>query len=426
MARTYKRKTVTKYKIEDLKKAVKEVVKGTLTLGKAALKYNVPKTTIFDQLNKTTVIEPKAGIKTLFSVEQERELEEYILKCCRLFYGLTVDKIRKIAFQFAEVNKLRHKFNKNTCTAGKDWYYNFIKRHPNISLRKPEGTSLNRINAFNESEVQIFIDNLISLKDKYKFDAESIYNVDETGIFTVQKNLKILASKRQKQVGKCISVERGIMTTVVCAFSASGKYVPPFFIFKRKRMHDQLMKGSNNNMIAGISDSGWINENLFCDWLHHFIYFTKASKETPVLLILNNYESHISLESFMICRDNGINLITLPPHTSHKLQPLDLTFFGPLKSAYNIERERYMAEHPGRRITQYEVVELFTKAFNRVSNIEKAQNGFKAAGIYPFDSYKFEEFFSTSTEETTPNTSDNLTNPSNTVAFSPVGSHLHT
>jgi hypothetical protein len=75
------------------------------------------------------------------------------------------------------------------------------------------------------------------------------------------------------------------------------------------------------------------------------------------------------------------------------MQPLDLTYFGPLKTAYNRECDSYMASHVGQRITQYEVVELFTKAFNRISNIEKAANGFRAAGIWPLDATKFDEQF---------------------------------
>lgn len=80
-----------------------------------------------------------------------------------------------------------------------------------------------------------------------------------------------MAPKGQKQVGIATSGERGITTTVVCAFSASGTYIPPFFIFKRKQMNAQLLGGSNENMIAAVSESGWINENLFVNWLHHFI-----------------------------------------------------------------------------------------------------------------------------------------------------------
>ncbi|KAK9753029.1 hypothetical protein QE152_g3821 [Popillia japonica] len=50
-----------------------------------------------------------------------------------------------------------------------------------------------------------------------------------------------------------------------------------------------------------------------------------------------------------------------------------------------------MTSNVGRKITQYEVVELFTKAFNRISNREKAANGFRAAGSWPLDTTKFDE-----------------------------------
>lgn len=70
--------------------------------------------------------------------------------------------------------------------AGKDWFYGFKKSHPNISLRRP--TSINRITAFNETEVKMFFNNLESLQIKYQFDGTRIYNVDETSISNVQRN----------------------------------------------------------------------------------------------------------------------------------------------------------------------------------------------------------------------------------------------
>ncbi|XP_045456865.1 MFS-type transporter clz9-like [Melitaea cinxia] len=190
--------------------------------------------------------------------------------------------------------------------AGKDWFYAFKKRNPNISLRRPESTSINRITAFNETEVKMFFNNLESLQTKYQFDANRIYNVDETGISNVQRNSRILASKGQKQVGMISSGEKGTTITVVCAFSASGNYIPPFFIFKRKRMNAQLLHGGNSDMIAAVSDLDWINENLFVDWLHHFISNAKPSVEKPILLVLDNHESHVSLACYLLCRKNGI------------------------------------------------------------------------------------------------------------------------
>lgn len=395
MPRVYKRKTEKKYTLETLKIAIREIQEKNLSFRKAAEKYNVPRATLLDQVRKSAedVKDPKRGKKPIFNESQEQELVQFILKSCRNYFGVTPITLRKVAFDFATANGLAHNFNKATGIAGIEWYYSFMSRHPEISLRKPEATSLSRITAFNTEEVDIFFTNLTHLMSKHNFRPDAIYNVDETGISTVQRNSKILAPKGLKQVGKCTSAERGSLTTVVNACSASGNYVPPFFIFKRKRMNPLLMKQSNSNMIASISDSGWINEELFVQWLHHFKSFTRPSADNVILLVLDNHESHISLAACNFCKKKFIHVITLPPHTSHKMQPLDLTFHGPLKTAYNRECETHMVNNPGAKITGYDIVGLYTKAFNRTTNIEKAINGFRAAGICPLDKEIFRTTF---------------------------------
>lgn len=95
-----------------------------------------------------------------------------------------------------------------------------------------------------------------------------------------------------------------------------------------------LVKGCNIDMVAKVSDSGWINESIFIDYLRHFISFVKPTKENPVLLILDNHESHISLGAYELYREHGLHVLSLPPHVSHKMQPLDLTIFSLLKIAY--------------------------------------------------------------------------------------------
>lgn len=395
MPRKYKRKTSKKYTIEDLKAAVREIKEKKISFRKAEEKYSVPRSTLLDQMKKqdSDITEPKRGNKPVFNNSQEEELVKLIVNACRNFYGITIPSLRKIAYEFASANGLKNNFDKKVGMAGMDWYYGFMARHPYIALRKPEATSLSRISAFNAEEVELFFDNLCLLMSKHKFKTNDIYNVDETGISTVQRNSRILAIRGLKQVGKCTSGERGTLTTVVNACSAAGYYIPPFFIFKRKRMNPLLMKQSNNNMIASVSDSGWISEKLFVDWLHHFKSFARPSLDNPILLILDNHESHISLAAYNICKKNNIHVLTLPPHTSHRMQPLDLTFHGPLKTAYNKECESYMTNNPGAKITTFDVVGLYTKAFNRTTTLEKAISGFKAAGICPMDKEKFKATF---------------------------------
>lgn len=78
---------------------------------------------------------------------------------------------------------LKHNFN--TRLAERVWFDRFITRN-NISVRKPEATSINRVTAFNKTEVQQFYKLLEELIKKYKFLPKNIYNCDKTSIFTVQ------------------------------------------------------------------------------------------------------------------------------------------------------------------------------------------------------------------------------------------------
>lgn len=91
-------------------------------------------------------------------------------------------------------------------------------------------------------EINRFFENLEAVMLKYKFEAENVYNADETGVTTVQKTEKIIAPKGQKRVGAVTSWERGKNVTVICAMSASGLFIPPLFIFPRQRHSPQLEK----------------------------------------------------------------------------------------------------------------------------------------------------------------------------------------
>ncbi|CAH2012999.1 unnamed protein product [Acanthoscelides obtectus] len=111
-------------------------------------------------------------------------------------------------------------------------------------------------------------------------------------------------------------------------------------------------------MIVTFSDSGWINGSIFVHYLHHFISFVRPTKEDPVLIVLDNHESHISLGAYQLFREHNLHVLSLKPHVSHKMQPQDLTVFSSIKNAYNRQCELYKVNNPGKRITQYEVGEL--------------------------------------------------------------------
>ena len=60
--------------------------------------------------------------------------------------------------------------------------------------------------------------------------------------------------------------------------------------------------------------------------------YAKPTKENPVILVLYRHYSHTrNLEVITLARENHVDIICLPPHNTHKIQPLDKAFMGPLK-----------------------------------------------------------------------------------------------
>ena len=163
-----------------------------------------------------------------------------------------------------------------------------------------------------------------------------IWNVDETGCTTVQNPGKVVTERGKKQVGSSTSAEQGELVTVEYCVNAVGNVIPPLLVFPRVHFRDHFLNGAPTGAIGRASRSGWMNEELFSDYIQHFIQHTRCTKERKVLIVLDNVESHITIRSIDLARENGVVLLTLPPHTSHRLQPLDRAVYRPFKKAYNV------------------------------------------------------------------------------------------
>ena len=62
-----------------------------------------------------------------------------------------------------------------------------------------------------------------------------------------------------------------------------------------------------------------------------------ATNEEWRMLLLDNYDSHLTWQFVFYSLERKIILITLPPHSTHNLQPLDVGLFSPLQHYYGTE-----------------------------------------------------------------------------------------
>ena len=381
------------YGVDNLQEALRQVRAGEISKRKAESVYGIPRRTLSRHMKgEVHKIGNLGRFDCDLAPEYEAALVSHALELQKMLFGLNTVELRKLAFELAEKQEINHRFKNKT--AGKTWLKGFLRRHPELAIRSPEATSLGRAVGFNKPSVDKFFNLYKSELEKHTYTADRVFNMDETGLTVVHKPRKVLAQRGDKQVGRITSGEKGETMTVICAISASGTYVPPMLIYKRKRMSELLMKGSPPGSIGACSANGWIDGELFLKWLNHFISCVKPTPEKKVLLIMDGHSSHKSLAAIELARSNSLVMICLPPHTTHKMQPLDRAVYGPLKVNYNCECDKWMTMHAGQRISQYDQAELFGRAYVRTATMEKSLSGFSCTGLWPFnpDIFTAEDF----------------------------------
>ena len=359
---------------------------------KASRVFNVPQTTLeryVKNISKTpeAVVKTQIGRKQVLPPEIETDLAEHCLLMEKRYFGLSMSDVMRLAYQLAARNGLKHSFSKTKEKAGKKWLRNFLRRNPQLSVRTPEGLSFARAKNFTPERVAEFFDIFEPAMDVINHNPSRLYNCDETGVTVVQhKQTKILAMKGKRQIASLQSAERGSLITVVTCMNPSGHFIPPLFVFPRKNMKAELMDGTPLGSVSACHPSGWIQSDIFTQWFRHFIKYTKPSAEDPVVLVLDGHYSHTrNLDVINLARENHIEIICLPPHSSHRMQPLDVAFMGPLKTFYCQEIEKWLRANPGRIVTVYQIGQLFGNAYRRAATGEIAASGFRAAGLFPCD-----------------------------------------
>lgn len=376
--------------------AAQKVINENSSIRSVAKDYGMCHVTLYrfvSALKNNTI--PTTGYKPynkVFTREQEEQLSQYCEDSAKLYFGLSPKELRKLAYQFAK--QIDCKFPNGwelKQMASEDWLTAFLKRNNKLSIRTPESTSLARAMNFNRENVKKFFDNLAMVMDRHQYTPNNIYNVDETGCTTVQKPGKVISKKGIKQVGGIVSQERGSLVTMCVAVNALGQSIPPMFIFPLKRYHEHFVRDGPQDSIGGGNKSGWMQEENFLEFIKHFAKYAKPSEENRVLLILDNHSSHLFIPVIDFCKSNFITLLSFPPHTSHKLQPLDRGVFGPFKRFFNNACDQWIRSNPGKRMTIYNIPALAKEAYLLAMTPKNITAGFQCTGIWPFNRYVFSD-----------------------------------
>ena len=346
---------------------------------------HIPRQTLSDRI-KGKYTKVRGGRKTELTEDEERILVDYCMFMAKCSHLLTVPVVKAFAWAIARKSNQPSRFHATNGSSWK-WWQGFKRRHPEISLRKPDNLDRGRSRMNN----QIVMDNFFKLlKDELESidildKLEHIFNADETGIDLNTRSGKVIVSKNSKHAYSEQKAPRDHITSMVCC-SASGQVLRPVIIFGKNWPSGPYSRNGPGGCLYGKSPNGYMDEDLFLTWFEEI--FVGMSEVQPTVLIIDGHGSHITYSVIKRALEENIKIILLPPHTTDVLQQLDVGLFRSLKVNLSkvTDRVKMLSVTGGyQSINKTNFTAIFKESFERSMSLATITNGFRKTGIYPFN-----------------------------------------
>ncbi len=180
--------------------------------------------------------------------------------------------------------------------------------------------------------------------------------------------------------------------SLLACISATGIAITPTLIYKGTSydLQDTWVQefGEKDDAFFAASDNGWSSNALGLQWLTK-VFHTRTKQKANNrrrLLIVDGHSSHVNMKFLDLADSLRTIVLILPPHSTHRLQPLDVGLFAPLAKAYSKELNTLMHHSLGLvDMTKRGFWLMFHTAWKQSFTEENIKSAFEATGIFPYE-----------------------------------------
>ena len=364
------------YSEEDVKKAVMAVQDG-MSRRAAEIEFKIPRTTLSRRLIGDPVRSP--GRPPVLTAAEEDIILARIDLMCAWGFPLDGNDLRYLVKSYLDrrgVNVVQFKNN----LPGYEFVYHFKKRHPQLTSRFAGNIKRSRAKV-SHADLNDYFNNLEKELDGMLPDC--IFNYDETNLSDDPGRKKCLMKRGTKYPERILNHSKACTSLMFCG-SAAGQLLPMYVVYKAKNVYQGWMERGPENARYSCTTSGWFDGETFTDWFRK-VFIPVAKRKPTTALIGDNLSSHFSSEVLDLCEKHNVKFICLPPNSTDKTQPLDVSFFAPLKRKWRQLLNSWKSAHPKESTVPKTVFPKLLKELVGEMNKENLVSGFKKCGIYPLN-----------------------------------------
>jgi hypothetical protein len=184
--------------------------------------------------------------------------------------------------------------------------------------------------------IQVWMAKLEDLIQKNNIPPFLTFNFDETMLDPSHRRVKVISHAKHPRLF-VETAQKGEHITFGLCISASGQYLKPLCILPLVNLLPLDSEVEKFFSFSG-QENGFINKEIFHLWIREELIPTVNTihqkyncSNQIVLLIIDSHNSCDDAETIQLCTYNNILILTFPAHSSHLLQPLDLSVNKSLK-----------------------------------------------------------------------------------------------
>jgi hypothetical protein len=343
----------------------------------------IPLSTLYHREHGRPSRKKKAEGQQYLTVPEEKALETFLKLMSDFGYPVRIKFLPSFAYSIA---RQRSMTNKSIKPPSKNWAQAFQKRHPELKSRRVRALDWKR----HENNIYDKIIHWFEVIEKVLKDPailpENVYNMDETGVMLCMLgSVKVLLSSDDLRDYRGTGVKRTTVTAIEC-ISANGRSLLPMIIWPATTHRSNWTTFRTPQWHYACSESGYTDSKITLEWLKRvFDPQTKGqANKKPRVLICDGFGTHETLDVQEFCFENKIILCRLPSHTSHKLQPCDVSVFAPLKGFYRDEADR-LFRGGANTVGKEHFTSLYSPAREKAFTKRNILAGWAACGLFPFN-----------------------------------------